>query len=149
MAELNVENLTKPTQIIESEKKVQKLSVCGVIKNNASEIIQKLELEMPIVFQGYSDLYSRYLHSIKDIFGVCHIAEKQYFDKFEVDQNTLKAFDDYFKSINDVSKYQIDLFQNFLKYYFQNRLSFVDSSDKYFHSMMNIYAKTLSQFIQR
>jgi len=145
-----VEKLNAANLIRSDEKtKNKKLSVCGVMKDNVCDIITKLESEMPMIFQGYSDVYSNYLHSQRDFFGVCNIAEKQYFDKFEIDPKVLKAFDDYFKSINNVSKYQIDVFQDFLKYYFKTHFSLSNSSDKYIHSMMNLYAKTLSQYIQK
>jgi len=144
----NIKILVESHNITKSGTQDDKLSVCGVMKDNVCDIITKLESEMPMIFQGYSDLYSKYLHSQRDLFGVCHLAEKQYFDKFEINPDVLKAFDDYFKSINIVSKYQIDMFQGFLKYYFSSRLAFLDSSDKYVHSMMNLYAQTLSQFAQ-
>lgn len=142
-------NLDNSDSMIKSEKQNQKLSVCGVMKDNVCDVITKLESDMPIVFQGCSDLYSKYLHSQRDFFGVCHLAEKQYFDKFEIEPNVLNALNNYFKSIGSVSKYQIDIFQDFLKYYFKMRVSFIDSSDKYVHSMMSLYAKTLSQFVQK
>jgi len=143
-----MENLVNSNQTIENQNNIQKISPCGIMSDNTSEIIQKLESEMPLFFQGYSDLYSKYLHSIKDIFGVCHLAEKQYFDKFNIDQDILKQFNSYCKSITNTSKSQIDLSRDFLKYYFEFQLSLVDSSDKYFHNLMNNYAKILSQFIK-
>jgi len=143
-----MENLVNSDQAIENQNNIQKISPCGIMSDNTSEIIQKLESEMPLFFQGYSDLYSKYLHSIKDIFGVCHLAEKQYFDKFNIDQGILKQFNSYCKSITNTSKSQIDLSRDFLKYYFEFQLSLVDSSDKYFHNLMNNYAKILSQFIK-
>ncbi len=143
-----MEHLTNSNQLIENQNIMQKISLCGIISDNTSEIIQKLESEMPLFFQGYSDLYSEYLHSIKDIFGVCHLAEKQYFDKLDVDQDVLKQFNDYFKSITNTCKSQIDLSRDFLKYYFEFQLDLVDSSDKYTHTLMNGYAKMLSQFIK-
>jgi len=72
------------------------------MKDNTINITQKLEFEMPSPFQSYADLYTRYLHSMQDIFGNCNLAEKQYFDKMDVDQNMLKAYDDYLKSIASV-----------------------------------------------
>jgi len=148
MRKSNMENSANSNQLIENQNIMQKISPCGVISDNTSEIIQKLESEMPLFFQDYSDLYSKYLHSIKDIFGVCHLAEKQYFDKLDVNQDVLKQFNDYFKSITNTSKSQIDLSRDFLKYYFYFQLSLVDSSDKYTHTLMNGYAKMLSKFIK-
>ena len=85
--------ISKKSEINENENKSQKISICEIMKTNTSDIIQKLEVEMPILFQNYSDLYSRYLHSIQDLFGVCHLAEEKYFDKMQIDQNFLKALD--------------------------------------------------------
>ena len=141
--------ISKETEIIEINKEVQKISICEIMKNNTSDIIQKLEVELPILFQNYSDLYSRYLHSIKDLFGVCHIAEKQYFDKMQVDQDVLKAFDDYLKFIAHITESQIGTSTEFLKSYVQFRLALVDSWDQYADIMMNTYAKMFSQFVQK
>jgi len=124
-------------------------SVCGVMKDNTIDVIQKLEYEMPSLFQGYADLYARYLHSIQDVFGSCSLAEKQYFDKMGVDQNMLKAYDDYLKSVTTVMESQIDLSTDFVKRYIQFRLSSIDSWDKYTHTCIDMYAKFLAEYIQR
>ena len=44
-------------------------------------MIKETEAKMPIFFQSYSDLYTKYLHLLDDIFGTCYIAEKEFFDK--------------------------------------------------------------------
>jgi len=124
-------------------------SVCGVMKDNTIDVIQKIESEMTYLFQGYADLYARYLHSIQDVFGTCSLAEKQYFDKMVVDQNMLKAYDDYLKSITTVIESQIDLSTDFVKRYIQFRLSSIDSWDKYTHTGIDMYAKFLAEYIQR
>lgn len=126
----------------------QEISICEIMKNNTYDIIQKLEVEIPILFQNYSDLYSRYLHSIQDMFGVCHLTEKKYFDKFQVEQNILKTYDYNWKFMTSVAESQIDLSTNFLKSYVQFRLLSVDSWDKYAHIVMDSYARLLSGFIQ-
>lgn len=140
--------ISKEFETIESNKDIQKISICEIMKTNTADIIQKLEADLPILFQNYSDLYARYLHSIKDLFGVCHIAEKQYFDKMQVDQNVLKIFDDYWKFVAHVTESQIGTSTDFLKTYVQFRLSIIDLWDQYAHTAMNMYAKTLSRFIQ-
>ena len=136
------------SKTIENENKPEKISICEIMKSNTSDIIQRLEVEIPILFQNYSDLYSRYLHSIQDLFGVCHLAEEKYFDKMQVDQNILKVFDEYWKFMANITESQIDLSTDFLKSYVQFRLSIIDSWDPYVHTSMNIYAKMLSRFIQ-
>jgi hypothetical protein len=143
-----VQVIPKKPKSNENENKSQKISVCEIMKTNTSDIIQKLEVEMPILFQNYSDLYSRYLHSIQDLFGVCNLAEEKYFDKMQIDQNFLKAVDQYWKFMANITESQIDLTTNFLKSYIPFRLSVIDSWDQYVHTLTNTYAKTLSQFIQ-
>jgi len=39
------------------------------MNDNTLDILHKIESEIPQFFQGYSDLYARYLHSIQDLFG--------------------------------------------------------------------------------
>jgi len=141
--------ISEKSEIIKNNNKNHDISICEIMKNNTSDIIQKLEVEIPILFQNYSDLYSRYLHSIQDMFGVCHLAEKQYFDKMHVDQNVLKSFDEYWKFIANITESQIGVSTDFLKSYVQFRLSAVDSWDEYAHMTMNMYAKMLSGFIQK
>jgi len=119
------------------------------MKDNTVNTIQKLESEIPSVFQGYSDLHSRYLHSIQDIFGTYSLAEKQYFDKMEVDQDVLKIYDDYLNYTAKIFESQIDLSTNIVRAYIQFRLSQFDSWDKYMHICVDMHARSLSEFLQR
>src|SRR3989338_8128872 len=66
------------------------ISICDVMKGDTSEIIQKLESNVPSLVQNYSDLYTAYLHMFDDLFGTCYMAEKEFFDKLNIDQGTLK-----------------------------------------------------------
>jgi len=147
-----VEKLTDKNQnssLVVKNQVTSNKSVCGVMKDNTLDVIQKLESEMPSLFQGYADLYTRYLHSIQDIFGTCSLAEKQYFDKMGVDQNMLKAYDDHLKSVTTIMKSQIDFSTDFVKKYIQFRLSSIDSWDKYTHTCIDMYAKFLAEYLQR
>ena len=128
---------------------VGRVSVCGIMKDGTSEIIQKLESEIPQLFQVYSDLYTRYLHSIQECYGVCHIAEKQYFDKLEIDNGFLKILDDYFKSNTRILDANIDLSTSFLRSYVQYRIAQIDSWDKYVHVGIDMYAKFLSGIVTK
>lgn len=143
------EKTSKQSSVIIKDKTNPKKSVCGVMKDNTMGIIQKLESEMPQLFQEYSDLYSRYLHSVQDIFGTCSLAEKQYFDKMKVDQNMLNMYDNYLKSATNIAQSQIDLSTNFVRTYIQFRLSSMDAWDKYMHTCLNMYAKSLSEILQK
>lgn len=104
---------------------------------------------MPQLFQEYSNLYSRYLHSVQDIFGTCSFAEKQYFDKMKVDQNMPNMYDDYLKSTTNIVESQIDLSTNCVRRYIQFRLSSMDVWDKFMHICLNMYAKSLSELLQK
>lgn len=142
LAQVKVIN-NKEQKNTETESSV---SVCDIMKNNTSTIIKKMESQIPSYVQSYSDLYSEYLHSLDDLFGTCYIAEKEFFDNLGFDQNTLKAYDSYFKSITGYYSSQIEFSTSFLRTYVQTRISAIKSYDSYMHVMMNSYAKMLSQF---
>ena len=150
-----VENMTKQemAKIIkaakkdaESSRKESTVSICDVMKKNTSEVIQKIESKFPIYAQLYTDLYTKYLHTIDDLYSTCYVSEKEFFDKLGMNNKTLQAFDAYWKSIANVTKYQIDMAANFAKMYVQFRLAAIDSYDKIAHIMMDNYAKAWNQF---
>ena len=130
---------------IKQEEKEEEISFCDVMKEDTSKMIKETESKMPIFFQSYSDLYTKYLHLLDDIFGTCYIAEKEFFDKLNIDQGILKqikknseiARNNYIQSINSSAK--------FFDEYMRMKTSAIESFDKYFHVMMESYAKTLSQ----
>ncbi|MBM2852327.1 MAG: hypothetical protein HW420_874, partial [Candidatus Nitrosotenuis sp.] len=98
-------------QIKKSSKKSPqtKISVCDVMKNNTSSVIKKMEFQVPAYLQQYTDLYTAYLHSFDQIFGTCYIAEKEFFDKLEIDENALKSFDNISNTFKDIISSQIDI----------------------------------------
>ena len=126
--------------------KQDKISVCDVMKNNTSKIIKKMESQVPSYVQQYSDLYTEYLHMFDDLFGTCYIAEKEFFDKLNIDQKTLKAFDNLSGFWEKIATSQIETSTNFMRAYVQMRISAIKSYDKYVHTMMDSYAKMLSQY---
>ena len=143
------ENVTK---IIHTNKSVakpteqDKISVCDVMKSKTSSVIRKMESQIPSYVQGYSDLYAEYLHTIDDLFGTCYLSEKEFFDKLNIDQKTLKAFDNLSGFWEKIATSQIETSTNFLRAYVQMRISAIKSYDKYVHTMMDSYAKMLSQY---
>jgi virulence-associated protein VapD len=122
-----------------------KVSVCDIMKNNTSEIIKKIESKTPSLMQKYSDLYMQYLHTIDDIFGTCYISEKEFFDKLNLDQNTLKEVEKFSNSLTAISLNQIEASSKYLDAYMQMRVSALKTYDDFMHVMMDSYAKTLSQ----
>ena len=136
------------TRTKKSSKKLPqtKISVCDLMKNNTSSIIKKMEFQVPSYLQQYTDLYTAYLHSFDQIFGTCYIAEKEFFDKLEIDQNTLKSFESLSKTFRDVIASQIDTSTQILNTYVRMRISTIDSFDRYAQVMMRVYSNMLSQF---
>ena len=131
---------------IQRSNNQNKISACDVMKDNTSKVIKKMESQIPSYVQEYSDLYAEYLHTLDDLFGTCYISEKQFFDNLGFDQETLKTFDNYSKTLTNFYSSQIDMSTNYLKAYVKMRISAIKSYDQYLHVMMDSYAKSLSQF---
>ena len=121
-------------------------SVCNIFKDNTSKVIKKLEIQIPSHFQIYSDMYKEYLHVIDDIFGTCILSEKEFFDKMNMDQNSMKNIESYTNYLTGIWVNQIENYDNYLKWYSQMRISGMKSYDQFVHTMMNSYSKTLSNF---
>ena len=122
------------------------ISVCDIMKENVSEITKKLESQSLINFQQYSDLYSSYLHTIDDVFGTCYIAEKEFFDKLNIDPQILKEFKESSDLFTKNYLEQIDLSTKYFQNYVNMRKVSLDAYDKFMHALMESYAKSLSQF---
>lgn len=136
----------KQKQKSDRKSQLSNISVCDVMKKNTSQIIKKMESQLPSNLQLYSDLYAEYLHMFDDLFGTCYISEKQFFDKLGIDQNTIKTFDKNSSVLTNFYSSQIDMASNYLRTYVQMRISAIKSYDRYIHVLMDSYAKMLSQF---
>lgn len=135
------------TEQIVTEKEIDNtLSICDIMKSNTSEVIKKIESQIPSYIQLYSDFYKEYLHTLDDLFGTCYISEKEFFDKLGYDQNTLKIMDSYWKSWTNFSIFQIEASTNILKSFLQLRLGTMKSYESFIHQIMDSYAKMLSSF---
>ncbi len=122
------------------------VSICDVLKTDTSEIIKKLESQVPSVFQNYSNLYNEYLHMFDDLFGTCYVSEKEFFDKLNIDPIILKQIKTNSESMKKSYLEFIDMNKKYWDEYFKMRISAVKSFDNLMHVMMESYAKTLSQF---
>ncbi len=131
---------------ITKNKTEAKISVCDIMKNNTSEVIKKLEAQIPSSVQQYSDLYTTYLHTIDDIFGTCYIAEKELFDKLNLDQGVLREFLGFSNVLTKTYLDQIEMSAKYVEAYIQIPKSSLEAYDNFMHIMMDSYAKTLSQF---
>ena len=125
---------------------VEKLSICDIMKEDTSEVIKKMESKMPSMFQSYSDMYTKYLHTLDDVFGTCYIAEKEFFDKLDIDQNMLRKIKQNSESLRKNHIENIDRAAKFFDEYVKMRINAIESFDNYAHVMMESYAKILSQF---
>ena len=122
------------------------ISICDIMKNRTSEIVKKIECQLPSTVQQYSDLYTAYLHSIDDIFGTCYISQKEFFDKLGISQEALRNFDKYLELISKSYQNWIDQSSKYGQDYVQTRLSMIKSSDQFIHMTMDLYAKMLAKF---
>ena len=129
-----------------SNQQEEELSICDIMKEDTSEVIKKMESKMPSIFQSYADMYTKYLHTLNDIFGTCYIAEKEFFDELNLDQGMLKQIKQNSESMKKNYIENIDMTAKFFDEYVKMRMEAIKSFDNYAHVMMEIYAKILSQF---
>ena len=128
------------------DQQEEKLSICDIMKEDTSEIIKKMESKMPSMFQSYSDMYRKYLHTVDDVFGTCYIAEKEFFDELNLDQDMLKQIKENSESMKKNYIENIDIATKVFDEYIKMRMDAIKSFDNYAHVMMESYAKMLSQF---
>jgi len=142
----NVTKISHTNKSVSKPTEQDKISVCDVMKSKTSSVIRKMESQIPSYVQEYADLYAEYLHTIDDLFGTCYLSEKEFFDKLSIDQKTLKAFDNLWSFWEKTVTSQIETSTNFMRTNNQMRISAIKSYDKYVHTMMDSYAKMLSQY---
>lgn len=123
-----------------------KVSICDLTKNNTSEILQKMEYQIPVYLQGYTDLFSKYLHSFNTVFATCRISEKQFFDKVGIDHQVMEEIEEYWNFAKNLTMIQIETSSKFVRDYVDFRISTIDSLDKSITSALEYYSKALSKF---
>lgn len=124
-----------------SKTKNEKISICELMKEDTSKIIKKLESQVPSFFQQYSDLYSTFLHTLDDNFGTCYISEKEFFDKLNIDQGILVAYQNYSKVLTDTYIEQIEISSKTIQENIKTQIQFMQVYDNFMHSLMESYAK--------
>jgi len=132
----------------ESERQGKKStkSVCDVMKDNTSEILQKIESKFPAYAELYTALYGKYLHTMDDLYGVYYMSEKEFFSNMESDKAASQALGAYWKFITNMATTQIDLATNFLQMYVQMRIATIESYDTMAHHMIDNYMRAWNQF---
>jgi len=111
-----------------------------------STTVSPLFTTMVLGFQNYSDLYTKYLHLFDDIFGTCYIAEKEFFDKLNIDPGILRQIKTNSESMKNNYVQNIDMMAKLFDEYVKMRITAIQSFDNYVHVMMESYTKMLSQF---
>jgi hypothetical protein len=127
-------------------KDENRISICELMKEDTSEIIKKLESKIPSHVQNYSNLYTEYLHGLDDLFGTCYMAEKEFFDKLNIDQGILKQVREHSRIAKENYLDGIEAGTKIWDDYIKMRISAIKTFDNYFHIMMDSYTKILSQF---
>ena len=140
---------TQNNNQVENKKTVdntQTDSVAKILKNNTHEITKKLESQLPLKVQQFSELYSAYLHSMNNTFDSCITCEKELFDKLGVDKGVVKAFGEYTKAHTDNMIQQMDYYAQYRKYSTETQLSAMKSWDNFVTTMMDYNFKVFDQF---
>jgi len=104
-----------------------------------------MESQVPLLFQNYSNLYTKYLHMLDDMFGTCYIAEKKFFDRLNIDQDILRQVKKNSESVKNACIQNIEMSSNLFDQYVKMRVDSIKSFDNYVHVMMNSYANFLTQ----
>ena len=142
---MSTTNVTKKENSNQAEN-TQTDSVAQILKNNTHEVTKKLESQLPLKMQQFSELYTAYLHSINNTFDSCITCEKELFEKLGVDKGIIKAFGNITKTYTDTMLQQMDQYAQFRKYTTDTQLSAVKSWDNFMTSMMGYNFKMFDQF---
>ena len=142
---MSTTNVTKKENSNQAEN-TQTDSVAQILKNNTHEVTKKLESQLPLKVQQFSELYSAYLHSMNNTFDSCITCEKELFDKLGVDKGVVKAFGEYPKAHTDNMIQQMDYYAQFRKYSTETQLSAMKSWDNFVTTMMDYNFKVFDQF---
>jgi hypothetical protein len=130
---------------IQESKKESQISICDLMKNNTSEVLQKMEYQLPTYLQGYTDLFTAYFHSLNTLYGTCYISEKHFFDRLGIDHKVLEPFDAYLKFIKNLTLVMIETSSKSVEDYINFRIAAIESFDKSMASALDYYSKTLSK----
>ncbi len=150
-----IENVTKK-QLIEAIKTSKNehdlsgqktsASMPGVMKNNTSEIVEKIDSKIPVYVQLYSDLYKKYLHIANNFYTASCLAQKEFFDKMGVNNEMPTMFDAYLRSVQQMVLLQIDMNENMIQSYVSHRLTVLDFYDQMMNKNITNFTKMFSLF---
>jgi ribosome-binding protein aMBF1 (putative translation factor) len=121
-------------------------SISQVLKNNTHKFTKKLESQLPLKMQQFSELYTAYLHSVNNTFDSCTTCEKELSEKLGMDKGLIKAFGKYTKVCTDSMLQQMDYYAQFRKYSTEAHLSAMKSCDNFMTSVIGYNLKIFDQF---
>ena len=127
-------------------KETESDSISQILKNNTHKFTKKLESQLPLKMQQFSELYTAYLHSVNNTFDSCITCEKELFEKLDMDKGLIKAFGKYTKVCTDSTLQQMDYYAQFRKYSTDAQLSAMKSWDNFMTSMIGYNLKIFDQF---
>jgi hypothetical protein len=144
---MSTSNVTKK-KIVENKKtkETELDSISQTLKNNTHVFTKKLESQLPLKVQQFSELYTAYLHSVNNTFDSCITCEKELFEKLDVDKGLIKAFGEYTEAHTDMMLQQMDYYAQFRKYSTDTQLSAMKSWDNFMLTMMDYNFKIFDQF---
>jgi hypothetical protein len=144
---MSTSNVTKK-KVVENKKskEIELDSISQTLKNNTHEFTKKLESQLPLKVQQFSELYTAYLHSVNNTFDSCITCEKELFEKLGVDKGIIKAFGEYTEAHTDMMLQQMDYYAQFRKYSTDTQLSAMKSWDNFMLTMMDYNFKIFNQF---
>jgi hypothetical protein len=134
-------------QTIKSSKKEHSpeqrsnISLSSIIQDNTTEVIEKIDSKIPSYVQLYSDLYKKYLHLAGNLFEATYSSQKDIHDKMGVGDVGLVMFDAYLRSVKKMVLLQIDLSENMIKSYVNNRLTVLEFYDQMMSRNISTLAK--------
>lgn len=144
---MSTSNATKKKIVENKKSKETELdSISQTLKNNTHEFTKKLESQLPLKVQQFSELYTAYLHSVNNTFDSCITCEKELFEKLGVDKGLIKAFGEYTEAHTDMMLQQMDYYAQFRKYSTDTQLSAMKSWDNFMLTMMDYNFKIFDQF---
>jgi len=116
-------------------------SVSQITKDNIHKITAKLESQLPVKTQQFSELYTAYLHAMNNTFDSCITCEKELMDRLGVDKAVLQAFVEFSKSQTDSVLQQMDFYAQWRKYSNDMQLSAIKSWDTFMQTMIDANLK--------
>ncbi len=148
-----IENVTKKqvVEAIKTNKKEhdsteQKTTTPSIIKDNTSEIMEKIDSKIPTYVKLYSDLYKKYLHIASDFCNASYLTQKELFGNMGVNDTRLEMFDAYLESVKKMILLQIDINENMIQSYVGHRLTVLEFYEQMLNRNSNNFSKMLSWF---